>query len=153
MPLFILSSGVLLSLASLPFYPMASSECLSFMQLLPDDSRTEQYNASLSLQLIGKGVSFIHQEEATDSFFPHSQDFSLCPAEVQDLYKLAICCVLLCLEETGRHVQYSLGSENKLSLCTQLYKHAWGEDSNIINITFMDNHLRQLKPGESKPNT
>lgn len=132
----------MLSLTSLPFHPVAFSECRSFMNSslvsLEQDSLPLP---SLIIYFLWRGCPLYAKKKLlTHFFFPEPKFFSLQKMS-RELFESAICCLLSCLEETGSHVQYSLGSENKLSLCTELSKHAWGEGSNNISNTFTDNHL------------
>lgn len=64
----------------------------------------------------------------------HSPNFpeftpSLFSAEISGFIEPDFCCVLVLLIVRGirQHEQCSLGSELKLSLCAESYKHAWGE--------------------------
>lgn len=130
----------MLSLASLSFHPVAFSEYISFMNpllvILEQDNPPRPF---LIICFLGRGCPLYAKKETTDPvFFPRAKTF-LTPKVSESVQVSHLLSPLMF--RGNRHVQYSLGSENKLSLCAELYKHAWGEGSKNISITLTDNHL------------
>jgi hypothetical protein len=113
--------------------------CTNYTSFPGTSWRTHHFPISLHLLLRGY---ILYTKNRQWPLFSQNIGFPLYPEEVSGFVELDICCFLVfsCSEELGWYTQYSLGSENKLTFCTESYKHASVEGYNIISITLTDNH-------------